>query len=149
MTMNEKMSKCKVFFETLVNMLSDRYEIHESCNQDVSAYLCPVGTTSEVTYHSKPEGSFRISDHWNWYANINKCPDPKYIQCYCVDLPWAHKRPEEGKAGKSIKASCVCIFQDGKYHVVYGECYNRKTRTWSWIDNIPEKILTELTQREG
>ena len=148
MTMNEKMNKCKVFFDTLVNMIGDRYEILASCNQDVSAYLCPVGTSSEVTYHSKPEGSFRISDHWNWYANIKKCPDPKYIQCYCVDLPWAHKRPEEGIAGKPIKASCVCVFKDGRYHVIYGECYNRKTRTWSWIDISPERILTELYENK-
>ena len=99
MTINEKNTKCKIFFELLTNALKDRYEVLGSCNNDISAYLCPVGTSSEVTYYSKPERSFRISDHWNWYANTNKCPDSKYIQCYCRELPWARKRPAEGKAG--------------------------------------------------
>lgn len=144
MTIKEKNDKCAVFFNTLSNMLGDRYETLASCNQDISAYLCPAGTTSEVTYHGKPEGSFRISDHWNWYANTNKCSDPKYIQCYCTNLPWAHRRPAENKAGKPITASCVCIFRNGKYHVVFGECYDRKTKTWSWVNNSPEQILSEL-----
>lgn len=68
MTINEKNYNCEKFFEALCDMLSDRYEMLKSCNRDMSAYLCPIGTTSEVTYYSKPEGSFRISDHWNWYG---------------------------------------------------------------------------------
>ena len=144
MTIKEKNDKCKSFFDTLVSALSDTYEVLESCNKDISAYLCPVGTTKEVTYHSKPEYSLRISDHWNWYANIKKCSDPKYIQCYCVDLPWAHKRPLEGTAGTPIKASSVCIFVDGKYRVIYGESYNRKTKTWSWIENDVNEILSRF-----
>lgn len=144
MTINEKNYNCEKFFEALCDMLSDRYEMLKSCNRDMSAYLCPIGTTSEVTYHSKPEGSFRISDHWNWYANTNKCSDPGYIQCYCDELPWARRRPEEGKAGRPIMASCVCIFKNGKYHIVYGERFDRKTKTWMWVDNSPEKVISEL-----
>lgn len=140
MTMKEKRDKCVVFFDALCDILSDQYEKLASCNKDISAYLCPNGTTDEVTYHSKPELSFRVSDHWNWYSNINKCSDPRYIQCYCAKLPWARRRPEEGKAGKPIMASCVCIFKDGEYHVVFGELFDRKTKSWSWVDNSPEQV---------
>lgn len=143
MTRKEKYDKCKAFFDVLVDMLDKKYEKLESCNRDFSAYLCPNGTSNEVTYYGKPEKSFRISDHWNWYANTNKCSNPKYIQCYCVDLPWAHKRLAENRAGKPIMATCVSIFKNGRYHVVYGERYDRKTRSWSWIENSPTKVISE------
>lgn len=144
MTIIEKQNKCKSFFETLVGMLGDRYERLSSCNKDISEYLCPVGTSGEVTYNGKPEESFRISDHWNWYANTNKCSNPKYIQCYCVDLPWAHRRSAENKAGRPIMASCVCVFRNDKYHVIYGEKFNRKTKQWGWIESSPEEVLHTL-----
>lgn len=144
MTINEKNEKCKAFFETLVNILGDRYERISSCNNDASEYLCPVGTSEEISYYGKPEESFRISNHWNWYANTNKCSDPRRIQCFCVDLPWAHHRMKAGKAGKPIMANCVCVYRNRKYHVIYGECFDRKTKTWSWIDNSPEMALSEL-----
>ena len=147
MTIEEKNDKCKIFFDELCNMLGEGYELLGSCNKDISAYLCPVGTTEKVTYKSKPELSFRISDHWNWYSNTKKCSDPKYIQCFSKDLPWVRKRLAEGKASKPIMASCVCLFRDGIYHVVYGECFNRKTKTWSWIENSPEKVIFELLNK--
>lgn len=140
MTIKKKNEKCVVFFNALSDLLESCYERLASCNQDISAYLCPVGTSSEVTYYSKPEESFRISDHWNWYANTKKCSNPKFIQCYCANLPWARRRPEPEKAGKPIMASCVCLFRNGEYHVVYGECYDRKTKTWTWLDNSPKQI---------
>ena len=144
MTIREKNDKCEIFFNALGNMLCAKYETLKSCNRDTSAYLCPVGTSNEVTYSSKPNMSFRISDHWNWYANTTKCPDPRYIQCYSADLPWARRRLVEGKPTKPIMASCVCVFKNGKYHVVYGERFDRKSKTWSWIDCSPEKVLSEL-----
>ena len=49
-----------------------------------------------------------------------------------------------GKAGKPIMANCVCVYRNGKYHVIYGECFDKKTKTWSWIDNSPEMALSEL-----
>lgn len=142
MTIKEKNNKCVEFFNTLSDMLGNRYERLASCNKDISAYLCPAGTSSEVTYHSKPEGSFRVSDHWNWYANTKKCPDSKYVQCYCAELPWAHRRPEPDKAGKPIMASCVCIYRFGRYHVVYGEYFDRKTKTWHWKERSPEQVIS-------
>lgn len=145
MTIREKQLKCVVFFDALTSMLGNRYERLASCNQDMSAYLCPLGTSSEVTYYGKPEGSFRISDHWNWYANTNKCSNPKYIQCYCNELPWAHRRPAPNRAGKPVMASCVCVFRNGRYHVVYGERWDRKTKTWGWIENNPEEVIRAFT----
>ena len=144
MTINQKNDSCKAFFDALVSILGDRYEMLRSCNQDMSAYLCPSGTSGEVTYHSKPEESFRISDHWNWYANTNKCSDPRYIQCYCADLPWARRRLEPNKPTRPIMASCVSLFRNGKYHVIYGERFDRKTKTWSWVETSPEEALSKL-----
>lgn len=135
---NEKMARCSEFFSKLSKELESTYEILESCNQDFSKYLVPVGTSDQVTYSSKPDKSFRISDHWNWYANTKKCENPSYIQCLSVDLPWARKRPEEGKPSKPIIGVQVSMIgADGKYHAVYGDCYNRKTKEWSWIENDP------------
>jgi hypothetical protein len=142
MTIKEKNENCVAFFDALCDMLADSYERYASCNQDISAYLCPIGTTDEVTYYGKPEGSFRVSNHWNWYANTNKCSNPKQIQCYCTGLPWAHRRAAPDKAGKPIMASCVCIYRFGRYHVVYGEYFDRKTKTWKWIDRTPEEVIT-------
>lgn len=144
MSRQEKLEMCKAFFDILSERLEGRYEILGSCNKDNSAYLCPIGTTGEVTYYSKPELSFRISDHWNWYANINKCSDPKYVQCYCSELPYPKKRDGENRAGKPIWASCVSIFINGKYRVVYGEYFDRKEKTWKWLDNNVENILSGL-----
>lgn len=89
MTIDEKKAKCTEFFEKLSEALKEDYVVMGSCNQDFSRYLVPVGTESQVSYMEKPENSFRISDHWNWFANVNKCPDEHYIQCLSVDLPWA------------------------------------------------------------
>ena len=141
MTIEEKMAKCSEFFCKLAEELRDSYEVLESCNADFSKYLVPNGTSDQVTYEGKPDKSFRISDHWNWYANVRKCPNPNYIQCLSVDLPWARKRMEEGRPSKPITGVQIALIgDDGKYHVVYGECYNRKTKEWSWVENNPKEV---------
>ena len=138
---NEMKVSCTEFFNQLSDILNEKYEIVESCNADFSKYLVPKGTADQITYHSKPDKSFRISDHWNWYANTNKCTNPNYIQCLSVDLPWANKRPEEGKASRPIKGVQVSVIgEDGKYHVIFGEKYGRKTRMWSWVSTSPEDV---------
>ena len=144
MNNEEKIMKCQEMFDNISMTLCETYEEMGSCNKDISAYLVPIGTTDEVTYHSKPELSFRISDHWNWYSNTKKCPDAKYIQCYCDELPYAKRRLAYGKASTPIFAICVCLFKNNKYHVVYGEYYDRKTKTWHWRENNIENILAEL-----
>ena len=95
MTIDEKREKCCEFFEKLSDALSGSHAVIKSCNSnsnDISKYLVPFGTENKVSYFGKPVGSFRISDHWNWYANVNKNPNEKYIQCLSVDMPWAKKR---------------------------------------------------------
>lgn len=134
MTITEKRieqgQKCREFFLKLISALVETHELLPSCNNDASLYLCPKGTCDEVTYYGKPEGSFRVSDHWNWYSSTKRCNDPKYIQCLNRDLPKAHKREKEGLATKPIMADCVAIFKDGKYHTVYGEFYDPQNRKW-------------------
>lgn len=141
---NEQTRKCREFFKELTEALSETHEILPSCNHDISMYLCRKGTLEEVTYCSKPEDSFRVSDHWQWYANLMKCPDPHYIQCYSRELPRAKNREKEGYAGKPIIADCVAFFKDGIYHIVYGEYWNKKKRQWEWRDNTVEDVIAEF-----
>ena len=141
MTKEEKMRKCNEFFNQLVKILEDRYESMGSCNVDSSRYLVPLGTSSEVTYYGKPNKSFRVSDHWNWYANTNKCSNSNYVQCRSLDMPWARKRIEIGKATKPrFGAQVAMILDDGYYHAVYGERFDRKTKSWTWIESNPIDI---------
>lgn len=130
-----RMAKCEEFFKCLTNLLGDDYEVLESCNKDFSKYLVPKGKTNEVTYYGKPELSLRISDHWNWYSNINKCSDENYIQCYSPDILEPREREEEGKSTKPRKAISVALFINGQYHIVYGEYFNKETQEWSWKEN--------------
>lgn len=140
MTRNEKIQKCQKFFAELAELLKDSYEQMSSCNDDISSYLVPFGTKVEVTYHSKPERSFRISDHWNWYANTKKCSDPFYVQCYSVDMPWARQRQNIGKPSLPRNGVQVAVIINGKYHCVYGEKFDRRTKKWYWIDSSPAEI---------
>ncbi len=129
----ERKGKCINYFNNLAESLKKTHVVVNSCNNDMSAYLVPIGTEDQITYSSKPKNSYRISDHWNWYSNVNKCPNESYIQCYNVDLPFARPRLAPGKASKPRFAISVAYFgNDGKYHHVYGEKFNRKTKEWTW-----------------
>ena len=141
---NEKMNLCQDFFNQLGNKLAGTYETVGSCNRDLSAYLIPNGTARQITYYGKPDCSFRVSDHWNWYSNLKKCNKPNYIQCMTRDLPFTNKRKAPGKASDPICGICVCLFRYGIYEVVYGEKYNRQTKTWSWVDNTPEAVAAMI-----
>lgn len=142
MTIDEKKAKCTEFFEKLSEALKEDYVVMGSCNQDFSRYLVPIGTESQVSYMGKPENSFRISDHWNWFANVNKCPDEHYIQCLSVDLPWTRKRFAPGKPSRPVSGTQVAVFgADRKYHAVYGERYSRKTKTWDWVESTVEEVI--------
>lgn len=130
----EKKEACLKFFYELVEELKDTHELVGSCNADETLYLIPKGTIDQLTYTSKPENSYRFSDHWNWYANIRKCQNERYIQCLNTDLPWAKKRIAPGKPSKPIFGICVAkIGDDSKYHTIFGEVFNRKTKKWSFI----------------
>lgn len=143
MTRIEKAAACDAFFKRLSELLEGRYEVLGSCNNDTSRYLIPIGTENEVTYTGKPAYSFRISDHWNWYANVRKCPNESYIQCLSADVPYPRKREEPGKPTKArIAYQVAFIGNGGRYHAVYGEVWNRKTKTWEWLERRPEEVLS-------
>lgn len=142
----ERMTKCSEAFKRLIDAFGESYEILESCNQDFSKYLCPKGTTNEVTYYSKPDLSFRISDHWNWYANVNKCSDENYIQCYSPDILEPREREEEGKPTKPRKAISIGLFINGSYKIIYGEYFDKETGEWSWLD---EDIISTIKTLRG
>ena len=138
------MALCLAFFEELSNELPN-YTVVGSSNNDSSLYLVPTGTEDEITYYGKPANSFRISDHWNWYANTKKCDNERYIQCLCVDLPYAKKREAPGKASKPIYACTVSMIgHDGKYHQIFGEKFDRKTKTWKWVETDLSDVVRRM-----
>ena len=138
---SEKIERCSKFFNDLSGILNETYELVLSCNHDLSRYLVPNGTSDEITYSSKPDLSFRISDHWNWYANLKKYPNPKYVQCFSVNIPRPAKRKDVGKASEPREGIQVSLIgKDGKYHAVYGESYDRKLKHWFWLETDPADI---------
>ncbi len=141
MDRTEKLQKCQEFFTTLSERLNATHTVVGSCNRDISAYLIPTGTDKEITYHSKPANSYRISDHWNWKSNLKKNPDATYIQCYSPDLPWCKQRFAPGKASPPILATSVCYFDGDVYKVIYGERYDRKTRSWEWVESKIDEVV--------
>lgn len=146
----EEKELCRKFFIDLSEALKNDYEVMASrARKDgvfgCSIYLCPKGTTNQVTYHSKPEHSFRFSDHWNWYTSFKKNPDPKYIQCYTRHLPDPKRRPGVGMPSDPIIANCVGLFINGQYRIVYGSKYDRKAKEWIWVDNTIEDVVAKVT----
>ena len=125
--------------------LKDKYEVVASCNNDMSAYLVPIGTEDQITYYGKPDKSFRISDHWNWYANIKKCKHEWYVQCQSENMPKAMKR-EDDYATKPRYGYQVAVFseRDHKYRAVFGEVFDKKTGTWDWLETKPEEVIKNL-----
>ena len=139
-----KLDLCYEFFNKLAELLKDQYEVVPSSIKDLSRYLVPKGTAGEITYHGKPELSFRVSDHWSWYSNLEKCPDEKYIQCYSMDMPVPRPRVNPGEGTNAIRGYQVCIQQNGRYHHVYGDKFDRKTHRWGWVEVSPEIVVREL-----
>lgn len=141
---NEKMmEKCYAFMLGLKEILGDAYILGQSPFAPTSCYLVPKGTEELNTYYSKPPKSFRCSDHWNWYANLKKCSNPNYVQCYNVDAFWPYKRTRAG-ATKHIWQCCVGYFaEDNRFHVVYGQKFDRKTRETTWVEATPIEVLKE------
>lgn len=145
MTIREKIRRCQYFFEELAKILNDDYEVVGSCIKDISMYLIPKGTETDISYYGKPDKSFRISDHWNWYANLNKCEKKHYIQCWSVDVPYPRDRKTETGPSEPRRAIQVAVIgKGGKYHAVYGEKWNKKHKRWDWLENTPEQIVSVL-----
>lgn len=142
MNFDEKKVKCLEFFDKLAELLGDSYTKLPAINNDMSMYLVPKGTENQVSYYTKPELSFRVSDHWNWYANVRKCSDVNMIQCHCLDLPRPRVRNGIGKPSTPVVGIQVSIVgHDNKYHVIYGEQFDRFNRTWNWLEPDPESFV--------
>lgn len=145
LSIEEKEIKCKQYFSELAEKLEGKFELIGSCNRDKTIYLVPVGTANEITYHGKPIGSFRISDHWNWKANLKRNPNERHIQCITHDMPFCHKRKEEGKASDPIYGWMVAYYdKDHFYHCIYGEKYDHNERKWSWIETPVDEMLSKI-----
>ena len=150
-TLSEKMNICIGFFERLSELLKEDYEVIGSCNKDSSIYLVPKGTSDQISYYGKPVGSFRISDHWNWFSSLKRCSDPNEVQCRSMDMPWCRKRDakEPDKATKPIIGAQVAMYgPDKKYHCIFGERFDRMTKTWSWMDISPEEVFHKIINQE-
>ena len=94
----ERKESCIKYFNAISELLSDKYEVLGSCNNDYTLYLIPFGTSGQLSYYGKPANSIRCADHWNWYSNTKKCSWENYIQCLSADVPWARKRTAPGKS---------------------------------------------------
>lgn len=135
---------CEKFLMDLQKILGGKYELVGSCNKDISRYLIPIGTEKQISYYGKPEKSFRISDHWNWYSSTKKCRDISYVQCESVDMPAARER-KDWHATKPRKGLQVAVQgTDGKYHHVFGYKWSEAERNFKWIENRPMDICKEL-----
>lgn len=142
---NYDYDKCRKFFDELSNELKDDYVVVKSCNADLSAYLVPKGTEHEISYYGKPEKSFRVSDHWNWYSNLKRCEKIDEVQCHSLDVNGLNQRdPEHPEmATSAIQVSQVAYYspEDHKYHAVYGRKWNPEKSEYDWIDvNIGEAL---------
>ena len=144
--MKEKMRKCKEFFDALSEALKESYEVVASCNGDISAYLIPRGSIGSLSYYGKPERSFRISDHWNWYSSTRKCSDRTMVQCESVDMPKPVPRDSDRATKPKYGVQVAYYGADYKYHCVYGEVFDRERRKWLWREANVEDILEKLKE---
>lgn len=148
MTQAQKLKACMRFFEELAEELEKEYEVLGSCNHDSSVYLVPKGKSDQVTYYGKPMWSFRVSDHWNWFTSLNKNSDEHYVQCFSIDMPYPRRRALLGQATEPRKGCQVAFFgRDRKYHCVFGERYDRKTKSWEWVNGSIEDAIKLVASR--
>lgn len=146
MEFKEKKAKCREYFNSLREILKETHEVQSNKTRDnhPDKYLFPKGKRSEITYSSKPKDSFRFSSKWNFYKN-GKGEDLEEVQCYSEDFPNAHTDSKGIGPQGSVLAYSVCFYgDDGHYHVVYGERYNRKTGKWDWVESSPEDAVLEF-----
>lgn len=146
-----QMDYCVNFFNKVADLLSDIYEVvRPDDKKNRSRCLVPKGTASQVTYYGKPVYSLRVGAVWNWRASLKKCNVPEHIQCVTRDLPYVKGRPKGHPELPSppIYGNMVAIFDtDKKYHCIYGEKYDKKTKTWMWVDNTPERAAMYVRKK--
>ena len=138
----EQLKKCNAFFLKVADELKETHQIVGSALKVWgSACLIPKGSESQLSYYSKPVNSLRVACNWNWKASIKRCKEERFIQCNTPDLPWCRKRESEGMASKPIWGNMVGYFDDDhRYHCVYGEKFNRETKTWEWVESDPKEV---------
>lgn len=153
----EHAEACINFFKKLSDLLYDDYEIVKTGTNGFLVkrgtpengvfrisdhYLVPYGTRSKITYYSKPHWSFRISDHWNWFAELDKCDQKNYIQCFCVDLPRPTRRTVvENFPVHAIQVALFGNCKDEAYHCVFGEYKEKGSSEWKWMESTPEEVI--------
>lgn len=144
----EDFEKCRKFFDDISVILKRNYIVVGSCNQDLSAYLVPVGTENQISYYGKPDRSFRVSDHWNWYSSMKRCAKEDEVQCWSMDVQDPKQRDPEHleKATKPRKVAQVAFYSDydRKYHAIYGNVWNPKKQVYEWIENDPKEVIYRL-----
>lgn len=146
MTYTEKMEACRKFVADLNTLLDGTYELIGSCNKDSSLYLVPKGTADQISYYGKPDKSLRFSDHWNWFSSQKKCKDESLVQCRSLDMPWCRKREKPGMSTKPRFGIQVSLYDAATkcYRHVYGDKFDRKAKTWTWIESSPADICGKL-----
>ena len=146
----EQLKKCNEFFLKVADELKDTHVILGSATGVWgSACLVLKGTENQVSYYGKPINSLRVACNWNWHASLKRCDKPDYIQCLTKDLPWAKKRPSDNPelASPPIWGNMVGLFgPDKRYHCVYGERFNRKTKTWEWVEGDVQELVKKLRE---
>ena len=146
MEFKEKQEKCNQYFNGLYELLKDTHDRRTNKTRDrrPDKYIFPKGTGDEITNVGKPKDSFRYSNKWNFYKNGKGEMLPE-VQCYSEDFPHAHTDSLGHGPQGSVLAYSVCFYgEDGRYHVVYGERYNRKTKKWDWVESDPEDAILEF-----
>lgn len=141
MTFEKKEELCREFFKRLTDHLSETHECVGSCNKDKTLYLIPKGTVGDLSYYGKPENSYRFSDHWTWYANVRKCENEKYIQCWCKDMPGPRERVAPGKPSRPIRGIAVAkTDEEGNYRVIFGEYFDKGRKQWCFLTPELEEV---------
>ena len=135
-----QLDECIQFFNIVAAQLKDTHVVVESKSKKWPSFcLVEKGQERQVSYYGKPVNSLRVAPNWNWRAGLDRCSNPKYIQCVTPDLPFARRRPAEHPEWSSmpIFGNMVGYFDtDNKYHCIFGEKYDRETKEWSWVNGI-------------
>lgn len=142
-----QLDDCFCFFNQVAALLTDIYEILPGKNRGKSFCLIPKGTAGQVNYYEKPVNSLRVGMNWNWRANLEKCSNPRHIQCVTPDLPYVKPRPKDHpeRASQPIFGNMVALFDtDRKYHCLHGEKYIRETREWIWRDDLTAEAVADM-----
>ena len=139
-----QLEKCVRFFNEVAELLKDTHVVVPSKSKKWESYcLVEKGQENQVTYYGKPVNSLRVAPNWNWRAGLDRCSNPSYIQCVTPDAPFARRRPKEHPEWSSLPIFCnmVGYFDtDNKYHCIFGEKYERETKTWTWVENFPKRV---------